>query len=49
MQFAAFTQSNFLTVAFPGVLSLFIVGPTSRSTAALSAKPEMVERVYGMR
>jgi hypothetical protein len=48
MQFAAFTKRTFLTVSFRGILSLPIA-QTSRSTAAVSAKPETVERVYRIR
>jgi hypothetical protein len=40
MQFAAFTKRTFLTVSFLKVLSLPISAQTSRSTAAVSAKPE---------
>jgi hypothetical protein len=49
MQSAAFKQRTFLTVSFPGVPSLPIAAQTSRSTAAVSAKPETVERIYRIR
>jgi hypothetical protein len=35
MQFAAFTRRTFLTVSFPGVLSLPMAAQTNRSTAAV--------------
>jgi ABC-type sugar transport system substrate-binding protein len=49
MQFAAFTKRTFLTVSFPAVFSLPITAQASRSTAAVSAKPETVEWVYRIR
>jgi hypothetical protein len=49
MQFAAFTERTFLTVSFLGVLSLTIAVKTSRSTAAVSAKPGTAEWVYRTR
>jgi hypothetical protein len=49
MQFAAFTKRTFLTASFLGVLSLPIAAQTSRSTAAVSAKPDTVEWVYRIR
>jgi hypothetical protein len=49
MQFAAFPKRTFLPVPFLGVLPLPIAAQTSHSTAAVSAKPETVKRVYRIR
>jgi hypothetical protein len=49
MQFAVFIKRTFLIVSLLGILSLPLAAQTSRSTAAVSAKPETVEWVYRIR